>query len=223
MVRISPSLLACDFSRLAEEVHTVEAGGADYIHLDVMDGVFVPNISFGFPILSSLRGKTSLPFDVHLMITEPERYIERFAEAGADIITVHTESCHCVAQTLDRIHACGKKAAVCVNPKTPISDTYVFLDACDMVLVMTVEAGYGGQKLIPQTLEKIDALKKERTRRGLRFLIEADGGIHRGNAGAVAAAGADILVAGSAVFGAPDRRAAIEALRSASAEDGSSQ
>ena len=213
MVKISPSVLACDFSRLEEEVRAIEEAGAEYVHLDVMDGVFVPNISFGFPVIASLRKKTDMVFDVHLMITKPERYVERFADAGADIITVHTESCDCVRETLELIRAKGKKAAVCINPRTPVEDVYPYLDLCDMVLIMTVEAGYGGQALIPETLDKVRALVEERARLGYTFPIEVDGGINIKTAPDAIAAGADILVAGSAVFGATDRRAAIDALR----------
>lgn len=213
MAKISPSLLACDFSHLADEVQDVEKAGADYIHIDVMDGLFVPNISFGFPVMASLRDKTKLPFDVHLMIEKPERYVERFVQAGADILTIHTESCDCVEQTLKTIKSLGCRAAVCVNPRTPIEDTYPYLSLCDMVLVMTVEAGYGGQALIPETLDKVRALAAERAARSLTFEIEVDGGINGKNASDAVEAGADVLVAGSAVFGAPDRAAAIAALR----------
>lgn len=213
MVKISPSVLACDFSRLAEEVQSISEAGAEYVHLDVMDGVFVPNISFGFPVIASLRKTTDMVFDVHLMITEPERYVERFAAAGADIITIHTESCSCIRDTLLAIRAQGKRAAVCVNPRTPIEDTYPYLDLCDMVLVMTVEAGYGGQALIPETLDKVRALAAERARLGYDFEIEVDGGINQKNARDAREAGADVLVAGSAVFGKADRREAIDALR----------
>lgn len=213
MIKISPSVLACDFSRLEEEVNAVAAAGADYIHLDVMDGVFVPNISFGFPVIASLRKKTTIPFDVHLMITQPERYIERFAAAGADIITIHLESCQCVGETLEKIRACGCRAAVCVDPETPIEQTYPYLAQCQMVLVMTVKAGYGGQPLIPYTLDKVRALRAECQRRGIDMEIEVDGGIHAGNAKDAVAAGADVLVAGSAIFGAADRQQAIAQLR----------
>lgn len=213
MIKISPSVLACDFSRLEEEVNAVAAAGADYIHLDVMDGVFVPNISFGFPVIASLRKKTTIPFDVHLMITQPERYIERFAAAGADIITIHLESCQCVAETLEKIRACGCRAAVCVDPETPIEQTYPYLAQCQMVLVMTVKAGYGGQPLIPYTLDKVRALRAECQRQGIEMEIEVDGGIHAGNAKDAVAAGADVLVAGSAIFGAADRQQAIAQLR----------
>lgn len=213
MAKISPSVLACDFARLADEVAAVEQAGADYIHLDVMDGVFVPNISFGFPVIAALKKHSGMVFDVHLMITKPERYVDRFIDAGADILTIHEESCDSVAETLAAIRARGVRAAVCINPRTPVEKIYPYLALCDMVLIMTVEAGYGGQKLIPETLDKVRALCVEREKRGLSFEIEVDGGINADNAAAAVAAGADVLVAGSAVFGAPDRAEAVRSLR----------
>jgi ribulose-phosphate 3-epimerase len=213
MAKISPSVLACDFARLADEVAAVEQAGADYIHLDVMDGVFVPNISFGFPVIAALKKHSGMVFDVHLMITKPERYVDRFIDAGADILTIHEESCDSVAETLAAIRARGVRAAVCINPRTPVEKIYPYLALCDMVLIMTVEAGYGGQKLIPETLDKVRALCVEREKRGLSFEIEVDGGINADNAAAAVAAGADVLVAGSAVFGAPDRAEAVRRLR----------
>ncbi len=213
MIRIAPSVLACDFSRLADETREIEKAGADMLHLDVMDGIFVPNISFGFPVIESLRDKTSLPFDVHLMIAAPERYLERFIAAGADSITFHYEACEDIPVALDTVRLLGKRVALSVKPKTPIEVVYPYLDRCDMILVMTVEPGYGGQALIPSTLEKIRTLRAEIDRRGLAVSIQADGGINARTADDVIRAGADILVAGSAVFHAKDRRAAIDALR----------
>lgn len=213
MIRIAPSVLACDFSKLGEEVREIAAAGADMIHLDVMDGIFVPNISFGFPVIESVRDKTDVPFDVHLMIAAPERYLERFLAAGADSITFHCEACEDIPVALDTVRLHGKRVALSVKPGTPIETVYPYLESCDMILVMTVEPGYGGQKLIPETLDKIRALRKEIDRRALSVEIQADGGINEETAPAVIAAGADILVAGSAVFRAKDRRAAIDALR----------
>ena len=215
MIQISPSALACDFAKLGEEVKEVEKAGADYIHLDVMDGVFVPNISFGIPVIASLRKVTDIPFDVHLMITEPERYITDFVEAGADIITVHYEACSDINLTLETIRLNGKKVGLSIKPGTPASEIFPYLDKCDWILVMTVEPGFGGQALIPSTLSKIGEIKAEAKRRGVDILVEADGGIGAKNISLLREAGVDIVVAGSAVFGAPDRRAAIEALKNA--------
>ena len=215
MIYISPSVLACDFSKLGEEVAEIERGGADMAHLDVMDGMFVTNMSFGFPIIESLRKVSNIVFDVHLMIAAPERYVERFAEAGADIITFHYEAASDSAALLQKIRSLGKKAAISVKPATPIDVVYPLLPLCDMVLVMTVEPGYGGQALIPECLDKVKALRAEIERQGLSVDIQVDGGINEKNAGAAIAAGANVLVAGSAVFRAEDKSAAIRALKEA--------
>lgn len=213
MTIISPSVLACDFSRMGEEVKKIEEAGAEWVHLDVMDGMFVPNISFGLPVIAALRPNSSLVFDVHLMIEEPMRYIGEFVKAGADYITVHLEACSDVAATLSAIRAAGAKSGLSIKPATPAEAVYPYLDLCDMVLVMTVEPGYGGQSYIPACGEKVAVLRKEIDRRGAQILIEVDGGIHQGTAPLVKEAGADVLVAGSAVFGKPDYAAAINALR----------
>ena len=215
MVKISPSVLAADLSNLASEVKDIEASGADMVHLDVMDGMFVTNISFGLPVIQSLRSKTNIIFDVHLMIDAPERYADRFIEAGADILTFHLEACKDSSDLLSRIREQGVMAGISIKPGTLVEEVYPYLDQCDMVLVMTVEPGYGGQKLIPETLEKVTKIKAEAERRGLNIEIQVDGGINGENAKDAISAGATILVAGSSVFGKTDRRAAIDALRNA--------
>ena len=215
MVKISPSVLAADLSNLASEVKDIEASGADMVHLDVMDGMFVTNISFGLPVIQSLRSKTNIIFDVHLMIDAPERYADRFIEAGADILTFHLEACKDSSDLLSRIREQGVMAGISIKPGTPVEEIYPYLDQCDMVLVMTVEPGYGGQKLIPETLEKVTKIKAEAKKRGLNIEIQVDGGINGENAKDAILAGATILVAGSSVFGKTDRRAAIDALRNA--------
>jgi len=213
MIKISPSVLAADFTRLGEEVADIERAGADMVHLDVMDGEFVTNISFGLPVIASLRRVSSMIFDVHLMIDRPERYAERFIDAGANILTFHVEATNCARDILKLIRMKGARSAISVKPATPIEATYPYLDDCDMVLVMTVEPGYGGQALIPETLDKVAELRAEIEKRGLNVDIQVDGGITSDNAKNAISAGANILVAGSSVFKAADRKAAIEALR----------
>lgn len=213
MTKISPSVLACDLSNLASEVAVIERAGADMVHLDVMDGLFVPNMSFGMPVIEALRKKSGMVFDVHLMIVKPENYAERFIDAGADIVTFHFEACDDPEALLDKIHTRGVKAAISIKPATPASAIFHLLDKCDMVLVMTVEPGYGGQSLIPEMLEKVVEVRAEIVRRGLDIDVQVDGGINPNNAKDAIRAGANVLVAGSSVFKAEDRRAAIEALR----------
>lgn len=213
MIKVSPSVLACDLSRLLEEVKSIESAGADMVHLDVMDGMFVTNISFGLPVISSLRKHVDIFFDVHLMIEKPERYVERFANAGADLITFHYEATEDPRSTLELIRKAGKKAGISVKPHTPIEVVYPLLNMCDLVLIMTVEPGYGGQAFIPEMLEKISALKAEIKSRGVTVDIQVDGGINAETAKLVKAAGADNLVAGSYVFKEENRRGAIDSLR----------
>ncbi len=201
MLHLSPSITSADFCRLGEEVKLAVEAGADYIHFDVMDGVFVPQISFGMPVLASLRKATAAVLDVHLMIVQPEKYIPVFAELGADIITVHYEACPHLDRVIDQIKACGAKAAVALNPATPVSVLELVLHKLDMVLVMTVNPGFGGQKLIPYCLEKVRALNQIKQERGYSFDLQVDGGITLENAPSAIEAGANVLVAGSSVFG----------------------
>ena len=195
---LSPSLLAADFTKLSQDIKQAEEGGAKYLHLDVMDGIFVPNISFGLPVIESLRKCTEMVFDVHLMISEPERYIERFIKAGADIVTFHIEATEKPLECIDLIHSEGKKAGIAISPKTPADAVYPYLDKVDMVLCMTVEPGYGGQKYMADMESKISALRE---RAGENILIEVDGGIGADNVMAPINAGANVIVAGTAVFG----------------------
>jgi len=210
---IAPSLLSADFSRLAEEVKAIEAAQADLLHLDVMDGMFVPNITFGPLLISAIRRYTSLPFDVHLMIVEPSRYLEEFAKAGADWISVHAEAEVHLHRTITRIKELGKKAGVSLNPHSPLETVEYLLEELDFVLIMTVNPGFGGQKFIPQVLKKIERLRKMIDSKELKTLIEVDGGINKETARDVISAGADILVAGTAIFKEKDYRLAIESLK----------
>ena len=212
-LRIHPSILAADFGRIADEVRAAEAAGADAIHVDVMDGRFVPNITVGPVIVAAVRAATKLPVDVHLMIVEPERYVEAFARAGADNLTVHIEVSPHLHRTVQQIRGLGKKASVSLNPHTPIAGLEMVLPDLSMVLLMTVNPGFGGQTFIESVVPKISALRAEIDRRGLAVDIEVDGGITHETARVVVDAGANVLVAGSAVFGKPDYRAAIAALR----------
>lgn len=213
MTLIAPSILSADFGNLLQEVQAVCEAGADWIHVDVMDGVYVPNISIGFPVLRALKGKVSKPLDVHLMITEPERYLKDFADAGADTLVIHEESTVHLHRSIAVIKEMGIKAGVALNPHTPLSVLEYILNDLDIVMLMSVNPGYGGQKFISSVLGKISDLKEMMARKGATNLIEVDGGVTELNAGALVRAGADVLVSGSAVFGKTDYKAAIAALR----------
>jgi len=208
-IRIAPSILSADFARLGEEVEAVTAAGADYIHVDVMDGHFVPNITVGPAVVKALRGRTPLPFDVHLMISPVDPYVPQFAEAGADIITVHPEAGPHLHRTVQLIKALGRKAGVSLNPATPIEALDHVLDSIDLILIMSVNPGFGGQAFIPSALAKIRAARARIAASGRPIELEVDGGVTADNAAAVVAAGADVLVAGTATFaGGPKAYAA---------------
>lgn len=197
---LAPSILSADFKVLGEQIRITSDNGAKYLHFDVMDGMFVPSISFGMPVLKSIQGVSPQVMDVHLMVTDPGRYVEAFQEAGADILTVHLEACEDVQAVLDKIHACGMKAGVTIKPATPVEALVPFLDQADMFLIMSVEPGFGGQAFIPESLDKIRSLRSMLKERGLNTDIEVDGGICQSNVKEVLDAGANVIVAGSAVF-----------------------
>lgn len=200
MLKLAPSILAADFSRLGDNVLEVEKAGADYLHIDVMDGNFVPSISFGVPVIQAIRPITKLPFDVHLMVEEPIRYIDDFAKAGADILTVHAEACKHLHRTISRIKELGLKACVSLNPSTSLSVLEYVLEDLDMVLLMSVNPGFGGQAFIPSAMDKIKALKALITKKQYNIDIEVDGGISASNVKEVLDAGANVIVAGTAIF-----------------------
>lgn len=215
-VRVAPSILGADLGRLGAEIAEVTNAGADWVHVDVMDGRFVPNITFGPVIVRAARAATKLPIDTHLMIVEPERYLEEFAEAGADIISVHQETCVHLQRTLRQIRDLGKRAGVVLNPATPESTLEYVLDDVDLILIMSVNPGFGGQSFLASQLPKIEHLAKRLQQRGLKDVeLEVDGGIGPQTVRSVVNAGATVVVAGAAVFGQKDRRLAIQALRDA--------
>ena len=214
MIKIAPSILSADFSRLGEEITAIDTAGADYIHIDVMDGHFVPNITIGPLVVDAVRKVTQKPLDVHLMIENPDLYIPGFAEAGADIIVVHEEAVPHLHRTVQLIKSFGKKAGVSINPGTPVNTLDTILDDLDLVLVMTVNPGFGGQSFIDNCLPKIEALREMIVARGLHVELEVDGGVKIDNIGKIAKAGADVFVAGSAVFNADDYAETIATLRS---------
>ncbi|HBG06180.1 MAG: ribulose-phosphate 3-epimerase [Geobacteraceae bacterium GWC2_58_44] len=213
MKKIAPSILSADFSRLGEEIAAIEAAGADYVHIDVMDGQFVPNITIGPLIVEAVRRVTRLPLDVHLMIAEPDRYIASFAEAGADIIVVHAEATNHLHRTVQLIKSLGKRAGVSLNPATPLNLLDYVLEDLDLVLLMTVNPGFGGQSFIDACIPKIQALRGTMDRRGIEAELEVDGGVKTDNIARIAHAGADVFVAGSAVFNSPDYAATIAELK----------
>ena len=219
MIYIAPSLLAADFSILADEINRVETAGAKYLHLDIMDGAFVPNITFGPELVASIRKCTDLFFDVHLMIKRPERYVDRFVKAGADIITFHYEACDNPMSVIHFIHSYEMKAGIAISPNTPVELLYPIINHVDMALIMTVEPGFGGQALIPETLDKVHALRRYASERGIELDIEVDGGIKPENVGLATSAGANIIVAGSSIFKSKKTRTVIQTMKEAAANN----
>ena len=212
-MKIAPSVLSCDFSRLGEESAAMQKAGAELLHLDVMDGHFVPNISFGLPVIKSLRDKVSIPFDVHLMISSPQQYAERFAQAGADIITFHVEAECDIEKTIEQIKHSGALPGLVVKPKTAVESVFPYLDRIGMVLIMTVEPGFGGQSFMADMLPKVSALRNRVDSLGLDIDIQVDGGISRDTIALAARAGANVFVAGSALFSQSDYTSAVTQLR----------
>lgn len=208
-VLVAPSILSADFGHLADDIAFINNSPADWFHVDIMDGVFVPNISFGFPVMKALQKDAKKPLDVHLMIMNPDQYIAEFAKYGVHMLTVHYEACTHLHRTIQNIKAAGMKAGVVLNPHTPVTVLNDILQDLDMVLLMSVNPGFGGQKFIPRTVEKVKLLRTMASERNLHTLIEVDGGVDASNARILENAGANVLVAGNAVFGAPDRNKAI--------------
>lgn len=219
MMKISPSILSCDYGKIAEELKDMESAGADYMHIDVMDGHFVPNLTLGAPVIKCIRKATHVPFDVHLMISEPLKYIDDFCDAGADIITFHTECDSPIPQTIDKILSRGVKASLTVKPATPVEEIFPYLDKLSMVLIMTVEPGFGGQSFMEDMMSKVSALRKEITTRNLNCEIEVDGGINEKTIAVAAGAGADVFVSGNALFSSANRKEAVERFKQIAEEN----